>query len=233
MQHEETVLSVLSIPFEPGRVVPANLPVHTGGQPVVVGPNIRENQGVAVFLHGRGQQASWQGEVGKAAYWDLMMYNGYACLAIKSPGLEWSLDSPEDGDYVESLVGAVRRRLDLTAAPTLYFGFSMGTGAASLLAFRDPDCRAVALFCGRGAIKHGSLNPRPDLKVHLAYNTKDPKVEIGNMVAAEAEWRLAHPTGLTVSVDPNGRHAVTDHHLPDIVGAFGLQARTLPLRGAA
>jgi hypothetical protein len=94
----------------------------------------------------------------------------------------------------------------------VYFGFSSGTGPASVLGFADPTCVGVALFCAPGNASTARLTRRR-LPVLIAWHEDDGTVEPGTIrEKIDQVWRVETLADIRESHFRNGGHAVRAKH---------------------
>jgi dienelactone hydrolase len=134
-----------------------------------------------------------------------------------------------DGEVFEDLAGGVLKR-DALGIPELiaraqaavadlppglvYAGFSMGTGAAALLAATRPGARAAILVHGALAPAAIDLPAWPPVPVQVHYAEGDPEVDVDQVHELEAAARAA---GIPAEVHVYGRlgHLFEDPGLPN------------------
>lgn len=177
--------------------------------------------GVAVFFHGANQIATWRNEKAKEQYWSAMLASGWFCIALKSPDSAWDVRAEErDPAWIGDLLGAVRARFGLAGLRTLYFGFSSGTGPASIQTFRDPDSPGAVLFCAAGSAVAARMHPEAQRTIVFAFNRGDRRVELTPQQIDE-RW-AGLPNVTIVQHEAAGGHEVTWKHAETIRATFGL-----------
>jgi dienelactone hydrolase len=92
---------------------------------------------------------------------------------------------------IPELIGRAQAAVADLPAELVYAGFSMGTGAAELLAGTRPGARAAILMHGALAPAQIGVEAWPRVPIQVHYAKDDPGVDVGQIMALEAAARAA------------------------------------------
>lgn len=115
---------------------------------------------------------------------------------------------------IPELIGRAQAAVADLPSGLVYAGFSMGTGAAELLAATRPGARAAILMHGALAPSEIGLEAWPPVPIQVHYAEGDPEVDVEQVRELEAAARAA---GVPVEVHVYDRlgHLFEDPDLPN------------------
>jgi hypothetical protein len=210
---------------------PAQTAAALGAPPFTGDPT-----GIAFFFHGRNQVATWM-DRSKLYFWVEMARRGVVCVALKSAGEKWEM-GPDGVDQIPTweIMEAIRVRYGLQDAPAHYFGFSSGTGPASLYGVHDilrPEGARTAnitLFCGPGAVSYAEAQ-LPGLTHDFSFvfafsGKKDRIMDFEEMQIARDRWKKLLGPHCHTFLARDETHRVTETNREAVLAALKLPPLT-------
>jgi dienelactone hydrolase len=128
-----------------------------------------------------------------------------------------------DSIGIEALIGRGRAAVEPLPDDLVYAGFSMGTGAAELLAATRPGARAAILMHGAFVPADFGIPTWPGIPTEVHYAVGDPEVDEAS-VGALADAVRASGAPVTIHTYDRGGHLFED---PDYEGYDAVSAERL------